>query len=136
MRVALPKRLPLDEMHVVASILDPSRRRLRTVEDYLVERGITTVDTDKIRSQVCGPCAGRGGGSKEDSSPGEDVKVSTEQPAWKKAKLHLLLKHHLSTPTCQHKIRQYRCLNRPVDDPLHLISDGKVKLQHFRISQL
>ena len=63
MHVALPKRLPLDEMHVVvASILDPSQRSLRTVKDYLVERGITTVDIDKIRSQVCGPGAGRGGG--------------------------------------------------------------------------
>ena len=75
MRVALPKRLPLDEMHVVvASILDPSQRSLRTVKDYLVERGITTVDIDKIRSQVCGTCAGMGR-SKEDSTTGEDVKV-------------------------------------------------------------
>ena len=44
MRAALPKRLPPDEMHVVASILDHSQRSFRTVEDYLVERGITTVD--------------------------------------------------------------------------------------------
>ena len=38
---------------------------VRTVKDYLVERGITTVDIDKIRSQVCGPCAGRGRGQKK-----------------------------------------------------------------------
>ena len=82
-RAALPKWLPLDEIHaVVAPMLDPSQRSLRTVKDYLVERGVTTVDIDKIRSQVCGPCAGRG--SKEDSTTGEAVKVSTEQPTWKK----------------------------------------------------
>ena len=89
MRVALPKRLPLDEMHVmVASILDPSQRSLSTLEDYLLERGITTVDiltkyVDKFvdLAQVGGP--------KEDSSKGEAL---GKQSAWKKAKLHLLLK--------------------------------------------
>ncbi len=35
-----------------------------------------------------------------------------------KAKLQLLSKHSLSTSTSHQEIRQYGCLNLPVDDPL------------------
>jgi len=98
MRAALPKRLPLDEMHVVASILDNSQRSLRTVEDFLVERGITTVDilTKYVDTFVDPAQVYRG--LKRRFQQGEDV---GEQPAWKKEKLHLLLKQsfHPNRPT-------------------------------------
>ena len=49
----------------------------------MVERGITTVDIlTKYVDKFVDPA--QVGGSKEDSTTGEDVKVSTEQPAWKK----------------------------------------------------
>ena len=41
---ALPRRLPIGELHVVSSLLDPSQRGLSSVRDYLAEHEITAAD--------------------------------------------------------------------------------------------
>jgi len=43
MRIALDHRLPVEELHLNAAILDPSQRALTTVQEYLTEHGKTAV---------------------------------------------------------------------------------------------
>ena len=44
MRMAIDHRLPVEELYVIAAILDPSQRALTAVQEYLTEHNKTAVD--------------------------------------------------------------------------------------------
>jgi hypothetical protein len=111
------KRFPVEELHVVAAILDPSQRNLTAVQEYLTQNAVTAVDVlrrnivkyvgDSDTSDSSAASSETTGGNEDDVSP------------WKRAKRDLLSKHVSSNPTLEREIQQYRCLSiDTVDDVL------------------
>ena len=114
MRAALDKRLPVTELHAIAAIMDPSQRNLITLQDYLTQRGTTTVDllTEAIQKYV-----GVTDSSTTSSEfENQEVVDSASSRQWKRAKLELLSKHAGSAPSRAQEIQQFRCLSVSPDD--------------------
>jgi hypothetical protein len=130
---ALPRRLPIGELHVVSSLMDPSQRGLSSVRDYLAEHEITAVDIlakyiDKFVDPQADPNPINNEPIRDQS---DQTAAADQQPAWKKAKFSLLAKHSMVTQTHQQKIQQYRCLSLPVDDPLAWWKSQAITFPHL-----
>lgn len=118
MRQALNHRLPVTELIVVATLLDPSQRNLSSVQEFLNAENITAVDllTKALNKYVGNVDSVAQGAQTDNVTDGSDV---NDKPApWKKAKMDLLSKHIGSAPTQDREIQQYRCLIVAPDDVL------------------
>ena len=85
MRMALDHRLPVEELHVIAAILDPSQRALTTVQEHLIEHDKTAVSILKeaLKKYVCNLQSRQ----VDQTSMNETV----DPTQWKKAKHELLI---------------------------------------------
>ena len=114
---ALLRRLPIGELHVVSSWMDPSQRGLSSVRDYLAEHEITAVDIlAKYIDKFADPQADQ---NPVDSEPigdqSDQTAAADQQPAcMKKAKFSLLAKHSIVTQTHQQEIQQWLRSETPI----------------------
>jgi len=85
--------------HVVAATLDPSQRNFNAAQEYLFERGMTAVD-------LLSGAIGQYVGDQEPSSTQHNPETTDDDVRrWKRARLDLLSKHTVPTPSRSHEIQ-------------------------------